>query len=185
MGQRCRTKTTKVIDATFFQYFLRFTVGYTFHQFASASFRTFICLAWCDVSSPDRLNAIQHKALLSSTDQPCSSACLQRSHCVDHLGVPGGNMRVRSAIKKLCDSCKVVKRRGKLYIVCKASPKVCVIPSLTFLVARAHANLTVWPAAQAASRFPHRRWRSVCCCRRGNRITAPKACSVSLRCAIT
>ncbi|DBA81714.1 TPA: hypothetical protein ACH3X1_007452 [Trebouxia sp. C0004] len=32
-------------------------------------------------------------------------------------------MRVRSAIKKLCDSCKVVKRRGKLYIVCKASPK--------------------------------------------------------------
>ena len=33
-------------------------------------------------------------------------------------------MRVRSAIKRLCDSCKVVRRRGKLYIVCKASPKV-------------------------------------------------------------
>jgi ribosomal protein L36 len=46
-------------------------------------------------------------------------------------------MRVRSAIKKLCDSCKVVKRRGKLYIVCKASPKVCET-SADFSVAEAH-----------------------------------------------
>jgi len=52
LKQRCRTEKTKVIDAAFFQYFLRFTVGYAFHQFASASFRTFMGLPWCDVSSP-------------------------------------------------------------------------------------------------------------------------------------
>ncbi len=33
-------------------------------------------------------------------------------------------MRVRSAVKKLCDSCKVVRRRGRVYIVCTANRKV-------------------------------------------------------------
>ncbi|BDA42178.1 probable 50S ribosomal protein L36 at N-terminal half [Coccomyxa sp. Obi] len=32
-------------------------------------------------------------------------------------------MRVRSAIKRLCDACRVVKRRGRLFVVCKANPK--------------------------------------------------------------
>jgi len=91
-----------------------------------------ILLRFCLVAKVSE-QATQHKALLSSrTDKHRRSACLRRIHCVDNLGVPGGNMRVRSAIKKLCDSCKVVKRRGKLYIVCKASPKVCVKPQLTF-----------------------------------------------------
>lgn len=152
LAQRCRKKPRKVIDAAFFQRFLRFTVGYTFQQFAPANFPTFaaflgptfrlrrpacaqfaaILLRFCLVAKVSE-QATQHKALLSSrTDKHRRSACLRRIHCVDNLGVPGGNMRVRSAIKKLCDSCKVVKRRGKLYIVCKASPKVCVKPQLTF-----------------------------------------------------
>jgi len=42
LKQRCRTKKTKMFDAGFFQYFLRFTVGYALHQIASASFRTFM-----------------------------------------------------------------------------------------------------------------------------------------------
>ncbi|EIE20967.1 hypothetical protein COCSUDRAFT_83526 [Coccomyxa subellipsoidea C-169] len=32
-------------------------------------------------------------------------------------------MRVRSAVKRLCDACRVVKRRGRLFIVCKTNPK--------------------------------------------------------------
>ncbi len=28
-------------------------------------------------------------------------------------------MKVRSSIKKICSKCKVVKRRGKLYVICQ------------------------------------------------------------------
>ncbi|KAL6785279.1 PRPL36 [Auxenochlorella protothecoides x Auxenochlorella symbiontica] len=33
-------------------------------------------------------------------------------------------MRVRAAVKKLCEACRVVKRRGKVFIVCKENKKV-------------------------------------------------------------
>lgn len=32
-------------------------------------------------------------------------------------------MKVRASVKKMCKDCKVVKRKGILRIVCKASPK--------------------------------------------------------------
>lgn len=31
-------------------------------------------------------------------------------------------MKVRSSVKKMCANCQVVKRRGKIYVVCK-NPK--------------------------------------------------------------
>jgi large subunit ribosomal protein L36 len=34
-----------------------------------------------------------------------------------------GVMKVRSSVKKICDKCKVVKRKGKIRVVCKANPK--------------------------------------------------------------
>jgi large subunit ribosomal protein L36 len=36
------------------------------------------------------------------------------------------SMKVRTAVKRLCDACRVVLRRGRVYVVCKANPKVCV-----------------------------------------------------------
>jgi large subunit ribosomal protein L36 len=27
-------------------------------------------------------------------------------------------MKVRSSVKKICDKCKVVRRRGRVYIIC-------------------------------------------------------------------
>jgi ribosomal protein L36 len=33
-------------------------------------------------------------------------------------------MKVRASVKKLCDACRAVKRRGKVYIVCKENRKV-------------------------------------------------------------
>ena len=33
-------------------------------------------------------------------------------------------MKVKASIKKLCDACKIVRRRGRLYVVCKENPKV-------------------------------------------------------------
>ncbi|MCD6149464.1 50S ribosomal protein L36 [bacterium] len=27
-------------------------------------------------------------------------------------------MKVRASVKKMCDKCKIVKRRGRLYVIC-------------------------------------------------------------------
>lgn len=35
-----------------------------------------------------------------------------------------GTMKVKASIKKLCDACRIVRRRGRLYVVCKENPKV-------------------------------------------------------------
>mmetsp|Transcript_3042 Transcript_3042/g.9054 ORF Transcript_3042/g.9054 Transcript_3042/m.9054 type:complete len:90 (+) Transcript_3042:72-341(+) len=32
-------------------------------------------------------------------------------------------MKVRSSIRKLCSACRFVRRRGRLYVVCKSNPK--------------------------------------------------------------
>jgi large subunit ribosomal protein L36 len=32
-------------------------------------------------------------------------------------------MKVRSAVKRLCEFCRVVKRRGKIYVLSKTNPK--------------------------------------------------------------
>jgi len=33
-------------------------------------------------------------------------------------------MRVRSSVKRLCDACKIVRRRGRIYVICSANRKV-------------------------------------------------------------
>ncbi|KAF5459162.1 hypothetical protein F2P56_023142 [Juglans regia] len=32
-------------------------------------------------------------------------------------------MKVRSSVKKMCEFCKTVKRRGRVYVLCTANPK--------------------------------------------------------------
>ncbi|MCL5003772.1 MAG: 50S ribosomal protein L36 [Patescibacteria group bacterium] len=32
-------------------------------------------------------------------------------------------MKVRASIKKMCKDCKVVKRKGVLFVICKKNPK--------------------------------------------------------------
>ncbi|OQR97547.1 hypothetical protein ACHHYP_10753 [Achlya hypogyna] len=32
-------------------------------------------------------------------------------------------MKVRSSVKKMCDACKTVRRRGKVYVICDKHPK--------------------------------------------------------------
>ncbi|KAF5190855.1 50S ribosomal protein L36 [Thalictrum thalictroides] len=32
-------------------------------------------------------------------------------------------MKVRSSVKKMCEFCKTVKRRGRVYVICSANPK--------------------------------------------------------------
>jgi large subunit ribosomal protein L36 len=32
-------------------------------------------------------------------------------------------MKVRASVKKMCDSCKIVKRNGVVRVICKKTPK--------------------------------------------------------------
>jgi large subunit ribosomal protein L36 len=32
-------------------------------------------------------------------------------------------MKVRASVKRMCDSCKVVKRKGVVRVICKKNPK--------------------------------------------------------------
>lgn len=32
-------------------------------------------------------------------------------------------MKVRASVKPMCDSCKVIRRHGKVYVICSANPK--------------------------------------------------------------
>lgn len=33
------------------------------------------------------------------------------------------DMKVRASVKKMCDSCKIVKRKGVVRVICKKTPK--------------------------------------------------------------
>jgi large subunit ribosomal protein L36 len=32
-------------------------------------------------------------------------------------------MKVRSSVKRICESCKIIKRRGIVRVICKANPR--------------------------------------------------------------
>ncbi|OCH96121.1 hypothetical protein OBBRIDRAFT_719017 [Obba rivulosa] len=32
-------------------------------------------------------------------------------------------MKIRSSVKRMCDGCAVVKRKGRIYIICSRNPK--------------------------------------------------------------
>ena len=32
-------------------------------------------------------------------------------------------MKVRSAVKRMCEGCRIVRRKGRVYVVCKRDPK--------------------------------------------------------------
>lgn len=32
-------------------------------------------------------------------------------------------MKVRASVKKICEHCRIVRRKGKIYVVCKRSVK--------------------------------------------------------------
>ncbi|MDP1538523.1 MAG: 50S ribosomal protein L36 [bacterium] len=32
-------------------------------------------------------------------------------------------MKVRSSVKKICKNCKIVRRKGRIYVICEKNPK--------------------------------------------------------------
>jgi large subunit ribosomal protein L36 len=35
----------------------------------------------------------------------------------------GAAMKVRSSVKRICDFCKLVRRRGKVFVICSSNPR--------------------------------------------------------------
>ena len=42
--------------------------------------------------------------------------------CLEQSGRGVGIVKVRSSVKKICDKCKIIKRRGVLRVICE-NPK--------------------------------------------------------------
>lgn len=43
-------------------------------------------------------------------------------------GGPGGppeeaNVKVRSSVKRICENCKIIRRKGIVRVICKANPR--------------------------------------------------------------
>jgi large subunit ribosomal protein L36 len=32
-------------------------------------------------------------------------------------------MKVRSSVKQICENCKIVRRKGKIYVICSSNPR--------------------------------------------------------------
>ncbi|EIM83462.1 uncharacterized protein STEHIDRAFT_62958 [Stereum hirsutum FP-91666 SS1] len=51
------------------------------------------------------------------------------SHPHHHPSTPSSSlvfargMKVRSSVKKLCDSCHIVLRKGRVYVICSVNPR--------------------------------------------------------------
>ncbi len=32
-------------------------------------------------------------------------------------------MKIRSSVRRICENCKIVRRQGKVYVICSSNPK--------------------------------------------------------------
>ncbi len=32
-------------------------------------------------------------------------------------------MKVRASVKRICENCKIVRRKGRVYVICSSTPK--------------------------------------------------------------
>lgn len=49
-------------------------------------------------------------------------------------------MKVRSSVKKLCDSCSIVLRKGRVYVICPVNPRHKQVRRGSFLAGRKHTH---------------------------------------------
>lgn len=73
----------------------------------------------CSTHAPRRPTASSSSQLTARSDvtasQSAASSLLQQEQI--------RTMKVRSSVKKFCDGCSVVRRKGRLYIICSKDPK--------------------------------------------------------------
>lgn len=62
---------------------------------------------------------------LSSTSEPSAEICLKRTSKIKHnkyIKEKETIMKTRSSVKPMCDKCKVIKRKGRVAVICE-NPK--------------------------------------------------------------
>ncbi|GAC76077.1 mitochondrial/chloroplast ribosomal protein L36 [Moesziomyces antarcticus T-34] len=67
-------------------------------------------------------SAAMLKAAMNTAARPATPA-LQQSAALASTAAQQRGMKVRSSVKKFCDGCSVVRRKGRLYVICFKDPK--------------------------------------------------------------
>jgi large subunit ribosomal protein L36 len=39
------------------------------------------------------------------------------------VGEAIGSMKVRASVKRVCEQCKIVRRKGRVYVICASNPR--------------------------------------------------------------
>jgi large subunit ribosomal protein L36 len=47
---------------------------------------------------------------------------VRRSEAV-FVGEAIGSMKVRASVKRVCEQCKIVRRKGRVYVICASNPR--------------------------------------------------------------
>ncbi|KAK5883867.1 hypothetical protein CesoFtcFv8_020146 [Champsocephalus esox] len=95
----------------------------TFSSPAASAYRSLCSLSTAPhtlLLSPTRVSSIQ--CCSSGSSSPCASSLLGQCQ---HLpcSQPSAGMKTRSALRKRCNDCFFVRRRGRLFVFCKTNPR--------------------------------------------------------------
>ena len=60
---------------------------------------------------------------LSAATSSTPSALHQHAHVQMRTPALSRGMKVRSSVKVMCDGCSIVKRKGRVYVICSRNPK--------------------------------------------------------------
>ena len=73
-----------------------------------------------------RALAFQSRLRLAALPSTSLAACGHRHEVGVTAVVIGGlrGMKVRSAVRKFCEGCSIVRRKGKVYVICSLNPKL-------------------------------------------------------------
>jgi len=72
-----------------------------------------------------RARSFQSRVRLAALPSTSLAACGHRHQVEASAAVAGGSrgMKVRSAVRKFCEGCSIVRRKGKVYVICSLNPK--------------------------------------------------------------
>lgn len=100
----------------------------TFCRFVRISTRTMLRSLASALQLRTRLFAAIRPRITSNPLVQQHRHVLPHHHTQNGISVPGDalqarGMKVRSSVKLMCDGCSVVKRKGRVYVICARNPK--------------------------------------------------------------
>lgn len=105
---------------------------------------------FCSSSSSSTLLKEAAPKFLASSSRISAPVAQSSSAVVKSVEHQQRGMKVRSSVKKFCDGCSVVRRKGRLYVICSKDPKH---KQVSFLVSgTAHCCAVVYIFLQKGAR---------------------------------